>query len=142
MSPLIVANGTYQVFGAFSKDKELVGVLFTVASSQQVSYYLTRAHVKRGVDNSKDILAGLLSYTVKSYESAGYQRFSTLYQESALVSIPRLWDFNKVLPNYKSYTELKLEANAKPKQTEIWEVLYGRTLSPEPTVVRTFILQT
>ncbi len=138
LNDVVVENGTYTVFGAF-EENNLIAAVFTVCSSQQVSYYLTRAHTKFGILNSQEALSKLFAYIVGTYEEAGYKRFSTLYNARNVDSVSRLWKFNKVLPDYFSYTELELDANKKPKQTEIWEILYGRMLIPEPTVVRTFV---
>lgn len=138
LTPAVIESGLAKVFGYF-EDNELKGVLFTSPSSYQVSYYLTRAHTKLGVTNGIQILSSLFVQAIKVYEEAGYLRFSTLYEADSISKIQRLWKFKTLLPEYYSYTELEMGPNEKPKQQEIWETLYGQTLYPEATVVRTFI---
>ncbi len=125
-----------RLYGYFSPN--LLGVLVSSPSSYQPSYYITRAHTLKGIENGKQVLSGLIKHTVTDYETAGYKRFSTLYEKESLVSVPRLWDTKNVLPAYSVITELEVLANTKPKQTETWEILFGRTLLSKDSVVRTF----
>lgn len=133
LSDSVIDSELVKVFGC-RVDGELQGVLFTATSTQQASYYMTRAHTKPGCNPR--VLFELWMYCIRVYESAGYFRFSTLFSRDSVESTRRLWKAEKT--GYISNTELEIPSNTKPKQVEIWEKLYGRMLFPTPTVVRTF----
>lgn len=134
-------SGLGRIFGLFDeveKDR-LDAVMYTAISDAQVCYYLTRAHTHPRIANGPRGLSRLISYTVRYYESLGYYRFYTMYRERHIAAYQKLWRTSESLEGYVSYSELKMRANERPRQTEIWERVYGRILFPEPTVVRAFV---
>jgi hypothetical protein len=129
------------LFGAFDAG-QLVGVLYTVCSSEQPCYYLTRAHTLKGVANGAAILGSLLGGALDVYEKAGFRRFYTMYPSDLLRAYQPLWRSPRVLQDYLTYTDLEVGPFERPKFNEYWEILFSRVLFPNPILVRGFVKKT
>ena len=125
-----------QLFGAF-EGEALVGTLTIVVSKAQPCYFVRKAYTVPGVPLST--LPELFSAVIASYEGLGYKRFYTMYNEKDISLYHRLWRTNSTLRNYLSYTDMVVPPNVRPKHSDVWELLFGRSLYPEPMAIRGFI---
>lgn len=135
LDDVVVASGMARIYGVFEGER-LLSVMFTTVSEQQANYYITRWHGRPGM-HSKEVLQTLWSGILDDYESLGYFRFMTLYQKKHVRAYYTMGGPEG--RGYISYNELELPPDTAPKQVELWDKLYGRTLFPHETVVRAFV---
>lgn len=133
---LSVGPDVGRVFGRYENEK-LVGAAFTVISSTHPCYYLNKAYTTSDADLT--VLPSLFEFLISEYEKLGYKRFYTLYRKQDIPTYHRLWRTSKVLTNYVSYTDYESAPNERPKHSDFWELMYGRSLYPVEMVVRAFI---
>ncbi len=127
-----------RIFGCF-ENGVLVGVLYTVTSTEQPCWYMTRAHTRKGVTNGPSILGSLTREAVSLYEAAGFRRFYTMYPKRYIAAYQPLWKTSDSLHGYHSYTDLEVPPLTKPKFNDFWELLLGRALYTNTMVIRGFI---
>lgn len=125
-----------QLYGAF-EGEDLVGTLTIVISKTQPCYFVRKAYTAPGV--SLSTLPDLFSAAITAYESMGYKRFYTMYNEKDIALYHRLWRTRSTLRNYLSYTDMVVPPNVRPKHSDLWELLFGRSLYPEPMAIRGFV---
>lgn len=127
------------IFGYF-QDDELYGALFTLISSAQPCYYVSKAytHPSAGIE----VLPSLMSSAVAHFESIGYLRFYTMYKKENHATYTRLWRTSSIMKSYISYTDLELNMHERPKFSDYWELLCGRQLYMDPMLIRGFIKKT
>lgn len=124
------------VFGCFSDDK-LIGFLTTCLSSAQPCYFLRKAHTVVGAPLAT--LPTLFDAALTQHEVWGYKRFYTLYRSKDVDVYRKLWRVSSVLPSYLTYSDLEVLPDTRPKHSDFWELLFGRTLYSEPMTVRGFL---
>ena len=125
-----------RIFGAYVDDA-LVGAAFTSVSSTHPCFYLNKAYTSPGAP--ADVLPVLLEHLIWVYSELGYKRFYTLYRKQDLETYHRLWRTASVLKDYVAYTDYESAPNERPKHSDFWELLYGRSLYPEEMMVRAFV---
>ncbi len=125
-----------RVFGLFSGDV-LAAAVFTVISTSHPCYYVNKAYTRPG--SSLSSLSEIFEYLIETYERLGYRRFYTLYRQSDIATYHKLWRTSKVLKNYITYSDIEVEPHIRPKHSDFWELLFGRSLYRSTMVVRGFI---
>lgn len=126
-----------QVFGAFDDEGLMIGILIVVLSSSQPCYFVRKAYTVPKAPLKT--LSKMFEFIIQFYEKLGYKRFYTMYNADDIGLYHRLWRTGSTLRNYITYTDLTVPANVRPKHSDVWELLFGRSLYPEPMVVRAFI---
>ena len=128
-------------FGVWSNDgdrtKTLMGVIFTLFSSQQPCYFLNKAYTCPTAP--VNTLAIGLKKVMEHHESLGYKRFYALYSKTKLEVYKKLWHKSTLLQGYDCYTDYESAPDERPKFQEFWELLYGRMLYKETMIVRAFV---
>lgn len=124
------------VFGCFS-GKTLVGFLTTCLSSAHPCYFLRKAHTLVGAPLTT--LPVLFDAALVQHESWGYKRFYTLYRSKDIDAYRKLWRASSVLSSYLAYSDLEVLPDTRPKHSDFWELLFGRTLYADSMTVRGFL---
>jgi hypothetical protein len=133
---LAVGPSLGRVFGLYT-DGQLDAAVFTVVSTAHPCYYVNKAYTRPGSPLS--VLSELFEHLIQVYEQLGYSRFYTLYRRDDIATYHKLWRTSKVLKNYITYSDLEIEPNIRPKHSDFWELLFGRSLYKATMVVRGFI---
>jgi hypothetical protein len=126
-----------RIIGAFS-DNRLDGVLLTAVSSEQPCWYAIRMHTRKGISNGISALGAMMDKAVTLYEADGFRRFYAMYPARHVKGYQYLRRAMTVA-SYISYVDLEIPALTRPKFTDFWEILCGRTLYTEDMVVRGFV---
>ncbi len=134
---LDVGPGLGRIFGLYDEADTLDAAVFTVVSQSHPCYYVNKAYTRPGV--SLDVLPQLFKHLICAYERLGYRRFYTLYREADIATYHKLWRTTSVLSEYITYSDLEIEPNIRPKHSDFWELLFGRSLYKSTMVVRGFI---
>lgn len=130
--------GVGAAFGLFDGD-QLNGLLVSCLSSAHPCYFVRKAHTRPGLGLTHSVLSELFSACIEHHEQRGFERFYTLYRSSDIGIYHRLWRTSSVLKNYVAYTDLEMQPNIRPKYSDFWELLFGRTLYNVPMSVRGFV---
>jgi hypothetical protein len=134
---LAVGPSLGRIFGLYDEIGTLDAAVFTVVSQSHPCYYVNKAYTRPGV--GLDVLPQLFKHVLVEYELLGYRRFYTLYRQDDIATYHKLWRTTKVLSNYITYSDLEIEPNIRPKHSDFWELLFGRSLYKSTMVVRGFI---
>lgn len=126
-----------RIFGLYDEVGTMDAAVFTVISQSHPCYYVNKAYTRPGV--GLDVLPQVFRALILEYENLGYRRFYTLYRQSDIATYHKLWRTLKVLSNYITYSDLEVEPNIRPKHSDFWELLFGRSLYKSTMVVRGFI---
>lgn len=128
-----------RIFGLYDEAGTMDAAVFTVVSQSHPCYYVNKAYTRPGV--SLDVLPQLFKALICEYERLGYRRFYTLYRQDDIATYHKLWRTTTVLSNYITYSDLEIEPNIRPKHSDFWELLFGRSLYKSTMVVRGFVLK-
>jgi len=128
-----------RIFGLYDETGTMDAAVFTVVSQSHPCYYVNKAYTRPGV--GLDVLPQLFKDLIVEYERLGYRRFYTLYRQDDIATYHKLWRTTTVLSNYITYSDLEVAPNIRPKHSDFWELLFGRSLYKSTMVVRGFILK-
>lgn len=126
-----------RVFGAFNDTGDLLGIVTVALSRAQPCYFIRKAYTSP--EAPLKTLSELFTAVIAHYEALGYGRFYTMYSNDNIGLYHRLWRTASTLTNYVTYTDLVIPANVRPKHSDVWELLFGRSLYPEDMAIRGFI---